>query len=53
MLPNYNEYRVRAKAMTTEQIKNNLFILNMKDHWNNNDWTYSWVLKAELQERNN
>lgn len=46
-----NEFKTRVEAMTTEQIKNNLFLLWMKDHWNQNDWSQYHIMENELENR--
>lgn len=34
---------------TQEQIEQDIFILECKDHWNSNDWTECARLKKELE----
>ena len=48
---NRNEFRTRVEAMTIEQIKNNLFLLWMKDRWNQNDWSQYYIMENELENR--
>jgi hypothetical protein len=47
----YKTYQEELRKKTTEQLKNNLFILWMKDHWNRDDFTKANFMEAEIQSR--
>ena len=49
----YEEMVARAKAMTTDQLKDAQFINNMIDYWTSVDRMWDAVLHAELMARQN
>lgn len=49
----YDEMVARAKAMTTDQLKDAQFINNMIDRWTSVDRMWDAVLHAELMARRN
>ena len=49
----YDEMVAKAKAMTTDQLKDAQFINNMIDRWTSVDKMWDSVLFAELMARRN
>ena len=49
----YDEMVAKAKAMTTDQLKDAQFINNMIDRWTSVDRMWNAVLHAELMARRN